>query len=132
MEPLKRFSLEGVTYQQEIIRCGKKGCKACPHGPYWYAYYWQYGRTRQSYVGKKLPPGLVTPEQPPEAPPPPPPMTLAQARKILRCKLSDGFDVCRSRWQSLRQTHLKLVPPNRAGVVQLDLAWEVMFKASQW
>lgn len=48
----------GVTYQQEMVKCGKKSCTKCPHGPYWYA----YGRTRlggkitSQYIGKELKP----------------------------------------------------------------------------
>ena len=46
------------------VRCGKAGCRRCPpagpgHGPYWYAFYWDYRqRTRSFYVGKSLPPGV--------------------------------------------------------------------------
>ena len=44
-----------VTFRQEMVRCGKKGCTRCPHGPYWYAYWRERGRTRSRYVGKQLP-----------------------------------------------------------------------------
>jgi hypothetical protein len=46
-----------VTYQLELVRCGKRTCRRCPHGPYWYAYFWNYttGRTRSIYVGKVPP-----------------------------------------------------------------------------
>ncbi len=51
---------EGVTYRQEYVRCGKARCKRCReghgHGPYWYAYWSEGGRTRSRYVGKTLPP----------------------------------------------------------------------------
>lgn len=46
------------TYQKEMVRCGKKGCKCAkgePHGPYWYAYWSEGGKTRSEYVGKNLP-----------------------------------------------------------------------------
>jgi hypothetical protein len=46
-----------VTFRQETVRCGKKACKSCPHGPYWYAYWREGGRVRSRYVGKRLPPG---------------------------------------------------------------------------
>jgi hypothetical protein len=55
---------DGVTYRQQYVRCGKAGCRRCPpagpgHGPYWYAFYWDYRqRTRSFYVGKSLPPGV--------------------------------------------------------------------------
>ena len=44
-----------VTYRRESVRCGKPGCKTCPHGPYWYAYYREDGRVRSRYIGKDLP-----------------------------------------------------------------------------
>ncbi|MGH2721036.1 MAG: hypothetical protein ACRDJO_05475, partial [Actinomycetota bacterium] len=28
---------KAVTFRQELVRCGKPGCRTCPHGPYWYA-----------------------------------------------------------------------------------------------
>jgi hypothetical protein len=52
---------DGVIYRQQYVRCGKAGCRRCPptgpgHGPYWYAFYWDYRqRTRSFYVGKVLP-----------------------------------------------------------------------------
>lgn len=44
-----------VTYRQEHVRCGKRGCTRCPHGPYWYAYWREDGRLRSRYIGKTLP-----------------------------------------------------------------------------
>jgi hypothetical protein len=44
-----------VTFRQEMVRCGKQGCTTCPHGPYWYAYWREGGRTRSRYIGKNLP-----------------------------------------------------------------------------
>jgi hypothetical protein len=44
-----------VSFRQEMVRCGKQGCTKCPHGPYWYAYWREGGRTRSRYVGKRLP-----------------------------------------------------------------------------
>lgn len=43
------------TYRCEYVRCGKKGCKGCPHGPYWYAYWREDGRVRKRYHGKADP-----------------------------------------------------------------------------
>lgn len=46
-----------VTYQSELVRCGKANCKGCRsgggHGPYWYAYWTEGGKTRTLYIGKK-------------------------------------------------------------------------------
>ena len=44
-----------LTYRQEHVRCGKGGCTTCPHGPYWYAYWREDGRTRKRYIGRHLP-----------------------------------------------------------------------------
>ena len=44
-----------VSFRQQTVRCGKKGCTSCPHGPYWYAYWREDGRMRSKYVGKELP-----------------------------------------------------------------------------
>ena len=44
-----------VSYRLERVRCGKPGCKSCPHGPYWYAYYRDGGRLRSRYIGRNLP-----------------------------------------------------------------------------
>jgi hypothetical protein len=47
-----------VTFRQEMVRCGKQGCTTCPHGPYWYAYWREDGRTKSRYIGKQLPGGV--------------------------------------------------------------------------
>ncbi len=41
-----------VTYREERVKCGKKGCTKCPHGPYVYKYWREDGRLRKRYVGK--------------------------------------------------------------------------------
>jgi hypothetical protein len=65
---MKSFTVEGVTYRQQLIACGKRTCRRCggtryQHGPYWYAERWEYGRergrVRTSYVGKRLPAELA-------------------------------------------------------------------------
>ena len=45
----------GITYRHESVTCGKPGCKSCPHGPYWYAYYREDGKLRSRYIGRELP-----------------------------------------------------------------------------
>ena len=45
------------TYRLQYIRCGKKKCKCLSgelHGPYWYEYRSEKGKTKSRYVGKKL------------------------------------------------------------------------------
>ena len=43
-----------VTYRRQLVRCGQD-CEGCPHGPYWYAYWKEEGRSRSLYVGGELP-----------------------------------------------------------------------------
>jgi len=44
-----------LTFRYETVRCGKANCTRCPHGPYWYAYWKEEGRTRSRYIGRTLP-----------------------------------------------------------------------------
>lgn len=44
-----------ITFRYETVRCGKENCSRCPHGPYWYAYWKEAGRTRSRYIGRSLP-----------------------------------------------------------------------------
>jgi hypothetical protein len=53
VEILEENRLGSVTYRQERVYCGKE-CKGCPHGPYWYAYWKEDGRTHTKYIGKEL------------------------------------------------------------------------------
>ncbi|MDP8930347.1 MAG: hypothetical protein M3O70_17715 [Actinomycetota bacterium] len=49
------MQLGKVSYRQEHVRCGKERCGTCPHGPYWYAYWREEGKTRSRYIGRHLP-----------------------------------------------------------------------------
>ncbi|HZU69622.1 MAG TPA: tetratricopeptide repeat protein [Ktedonobacteraceae bacterium] len=44
-----------ITYRQQFTRCGKQRCHKCKdgpgHGPYWYAYWSENGRTISKYIG---------------------------------------------------------------------------------
>ncbi len=55
-EAAQEHTAGGKTYRQELVKCGKPHCKKCEqgpgHGPYWYAYWSEGGRTRKQYVGK--------------------------------------------------------------------------------
>ena len=48
-----------VTYRQQFTRCGKQRCHKCKdgpgHGPYWYAYWSENGRTISKYIGLQPP-----------------------------------------------------------------------------
>ncbi|MFA9445105.1 hypothetical protein [Egicoccus sp. AB-alg6-2] len=54
---------DGLRYRQEHVRCGKAGCTRCPHGPYWYAYWKEDGRSRKRYIGRTLPAGPAEPAE---------------------------------------------------------------------
>jgi hypothetical protein len=40
------------SFRCEYVRCGKAGCRRCPHGPYWYEYWWESGKTKKRYHGR--------------------------------------------------------------------------------
>jgi hypothetical protein len=46
-------TIDSITYRQELVSCGKN-CKGCPHGPYWYGYWREGGKTHSKYIGKNL------------------------------------------------------------------------------
>jgi DNA-binding SARP family transcriptional activator len=56
-----------VTYRQQFTRCGKQRCRKCKegggHGPYWYAYWSENGRTVSKYIGTYLPPDIEQAQQ---------------------------------------------------------------------
>src|SRR5258708_11930086 len=56
-----------VTDRQQHTRCGKERCSKCKegagHGPYWYEYWSESGRTISKYVGIHLPERLQQMEQ---------------------------------------------------------------------
>lgn len=43
-----------VSLRQQEVKCGKDACTACPHGPYWYAYWTENGRRKSRYIGRLL------------------------------------------------------------------------------
>lgn len=53
--PLTQATIGSITFRYETVRCGKPNCSRCPHGPYWYAYWKENGRTRSRYIGRTLP-----------------------------------------------------------------------------
>jgi hypothetical protein len=52
-EVLEEKKTSSITYRLERVSCGK-GCKGCPHGPYWYGYWKEDGKTKSKYIGKRL------------------------------------------------------------------------------
>jgi hypothetical protein len=54
-EVVERKPVGHLTYQLEKVRCGKSNCKCVKgalHGPYWYCYWSERGKTKSMYVGK--------------------------------------------------------------------------------
>jgi hypothetical protein len=43
------------SYQCKWIRCGKKRCRTCPHGPYWYGFWREGEKVKCCYYGRKDP-----------------------------------------------------------------------------
>ncbi|GAC1463841.1 MAG: AAA family ATPase [Ktedonobacteraceae bacterium] len=86
-----------VTYRQQFTRCGKPRCHKCQegsgHGPYWYAYWSEKGRTVSKYIGSKLPPDIVAAQNATGAYQPTTPDPLAQpvSSPVLRIYLLGQF-----------------------------------------
>ena len=57
-EAARPLEAGSVTYRLESVRCGKEGCRTCPHGPYWYAYYREGEKLKSRYIGRELPADL--------------------------------------------------------------------------
>lgn len=57
-EVTERKQVGRVTYQAELIKCGKSNCRCATegklHGPYWYAYRKQGRKLKSWYIGKEL------------------------------------------------------------------------------
>jgi predicted ATPase/DNA-binding SARP family transcriptional activator len=91
-----------TTYRQHMKFCGKASCRKCRegigHGPYWFSYQSQGGKTVQHYIGKHLPPGIQVP--PPTDQASVRLLTLGQERLEYRTRSADGqwFPVKDSRW----------------------------------
>lgn len=49
------MNVDGWTVRSEYVRCGKAGCRSCPHGPYWYGYRTRDGKTEKKYFGRSEP-----------------------------------------------------------------------------
>jgi len=51
---VRSFSDGKLFYRLEWVRCGRKNCTRCPHGPYWYVYGRRKGKPFCRYIGKAL------------------------------------------------------------------------------
>ncbi len=54
-----RPATKGGSYVRQMVKCGKPTCRCAKggkrHGPYWYFYWKEGGKTRCKYIGKNLP-----------------------------------------------------------------------------
>ncbi len=105
-----------VTYRQQYTRCGKERCRKCRegpgHGPYWYAYWSENGRTISKYIGAHLPPDLEHEQQRRSLPSPEVRRSLttaerrpsrSEARQLLRIHLLGQFRVERRSGNTWRE-----------------------------
>ena len=57
-EVVKTDQVGLITYQSELVKCGKSNCRCADgeklHGPYWYGYRKEKGRLKSWYIGKTL------------------------------------------------------------------------------
>jgi predicted ATPase/DNA-binding SARP family transcriptional activator len=87
-----------ISYRRQYRHCGKATCSRCAagglgHGPYWYAFWWEGGRSRSRYVGKHAPPEIDAASWGMRADPAPPPAALSVG--VLRVQTLGGFAVWR-------------------------------------
>jgi len=61
-------TFEGWALYLERIKCGRKDCHCCPHGPYWYGYRREGSRMKKKYFGKDPPVGAKLPDSPDQQP----------------------------------------------------------------
>lgn len=75
MKPSARAKIEELTTQgikvyfaSKRVNCGNARCKSCPHGPYWYAYWFEPSyevkgrqKVRCFYIGKRIDPEYILP-----------------------------------------------------------------------
>lgn len=134
-------------YQQEFIRCGKPSCRRCPHGPYWYQYWWANGKTRKKYIGKRLPDqderdDLVREQQLEKAtkelvaigflPQIAPDLTSAQAWEVIGLKPTRNPGMVRARVNSLRKKAASGQCVTTADVGLIDRAYAALCKEFGW
>lgn len=97
-------------FRSEYVKCGKAGCRKCPHGPYWYAYWREAGKMRKRYVGKVDPKKGEEPD-PREEIWNPRKATLVLAFSILGLSLGSSLASASARFRELSREH----HPDRGG-----------------
>lgn len=109
--------------RSEYVKCGKAGCRRCPHGPYWYAYFREDGKMRKRYLGKTDPRKGAVPD-PWDAIFSRSKASLTLACEILGITLGASEKAAKEAYRTLSLLH----HPDRGGeakkMSQLNAAWE--------
>jgi len=118
-------------FRREYVKCGKAGCKKCPHGPYWYQFWREGAKVKKKYIGKELPTG-ADPEQPKAGPDPLDQIferrgaTVELACQILGCSKTASLELMQKQYRKLTMLH----HPDRGGDVhlmkRLTAAWAII------
>jgi hypothetical protein len=52
LDELSKLGFPKGSIVARYVKCGKEGCRKCPHGPYYYLVWKEGGKTRWKYLGK--------------------------------------------------------------------------------
>jgi hypothetical protein len=52
LDELSKLGFPKGSIVARYVKCGKEGCRKCPHGPYYYLVWKDGGKTRWKYLGK--------------------------------------------------------------------------------
>ena len=52
LSELSKLGLPKGSIVAKYVKCGKEGCRKCPHGPYYYLVWKEDGKTKWKYLGK--------------------------------------------------------------------------------
>jgi hypothetical protein len=129
------------TIREEFVKCGKAGCKKCPHGPYRYAYWRENGKLRKRYLGKHVTQDAHTPPPPPPPPRKPHPWekinfdrdaSLTLACEILGVTQDMNREQCRKRYFHLAKKNHPDCGGENWLFVCLGNAWSYLRKCKGW
>ena len=54
LDELSELGLPRGSIVAKYVKCGKEGCRKCPHGPYYYLVWKEGGKTKWRYIGKVI------------------------------------------------------------------------------
>ncbi len=54
LDELSELGFPKGSIVAKYVKCGKDGCRKCPHGPYYYIVYREGGKVRWKYLGKVI------------------------------------------------------------------------------